>query len=221
MSRDLWANVDRYFESRLLRADAGLDAALVAADAAAVPAMNVSASQGQMLELLARMVGARCILEIGTLAGYSTIWLARAVPPGGQVITLESNAAHAEIARANIERAGLTGRIEIRLGSALETLPQLAAEQQPPFDFTFVDADRTNLAEYFDWAVKLSHPGSVIIVDNVVRKGGVIDASSEDPNVKGVRRFNDRLKADTRVTATMMQTVSAKGHDGFAMALVL
>jgi predicted O-methyltransferase YrrM len=170
---------------------------------------------------MVRAQGAQRILEIGTLAGYSTIWLARAVPPGGRVVTLESNERHAGIARANIERAGLTGRIEIRLGSALDTLPQLAAEKQPAFDFTFVDADRTNLAEYFDWAVKLSHPGSVIIVDNVVRKGGVIDASSEDPNVKGVRRFNDRLKADTRVTATMMQTVSAKGHDGFAMALVL
>jgi predicted O-methyltransferase YrrM len=170
---------------------------------------------------MVRAQGAARVLEIGTLAGYSTIWLARAVPPGGRVITLEANAMHADIARANIERAGLTGRIEIRLGSALETLPQLAAEKQPPFDFTFVDADRTNLTEYFDWAVKLSHPGSVIIVDNVVRKGGVIDASSEDPNVKGVRRFNDRLTSDTRVTATMMQTVSAKGHDGFAMALVL
>ncbi len=221
MSQDLWTKVDDYINSVAIGTDAALDAASAAAVAAQLPPISVTPAYGKLLHLMVRAQGAARVLEIGTLAGYSTIWLARAVPPGGRVITLEANAMHADIARANIERAGLTGRIEIRLGSALDTLPQLAAEKQPPFDFTFVDADRTNLTEYFDWAVRLSHPGSVIIVDNVVRKGAVIDASSEDPNVKGVRRFNDRLTSDTRVTATMMQTVSAKGHDGFAMALVL
>lgn len=221
MNQELWTAVDDYINSIAIAPDAVLEAASAAAVAAQLPPISVTPAYGKLLHLMVRAQGAARVLEIGTLAGYSTIWLARAVPPGGRVITLEANATHADIARVNIERAGLTNRIEIRLGSALDTLPQLAAEKQPPFDFTFVDADRTNLTEYFDWAVKLSHPGSVIIVDNVVRKGGVIDASSEDPNVKGVRRFNDRLTSDTRVTATMMQTVGAKGHDGFAMALVL
>jgi len=221
MSQDLWTKVDDYINGVAVGTDAALEAASAAAAAAQLPPISVTPAHGKLLHLLVRAQGAKRILEVGTLAGYSTIWLARAVPPGGRVITLEANPMHADIARANIERAGLTGRIELRLGDALDTLPKLAAEKQPPFDFTFIDADRTNLAEYFDWAVKLSHPGSVIIVDNVVRKGSVIDASSDDPNIKGVRRFNDRLTADTRVTATMVQTVSAKGYDGFAMALVL
>jgi len=221
MSQDLWTKVDDYINGVAVGTDAALEAASAAAAAAQLPPISVTPAHGKLLHLLVRAQGAKRILEVGTLAGYSTIWLARAVPPGGRVITLEANPMHADIARANIERAGLTGRIELRLGDALATLPKLAAEKQPPFDFTFIDADRTNLAEYFDWAVRLSHPASVIIVDNVVRKGSVIDASSDDPNVKGVRRFNDRLTADTRVTATMVQTVSAKGYDGFAMALVL
>ena len=221
MSQDLWTSVDDYINSITVGTDAALDAAAASAAAAKLPPISVTPAHGKLLHLMVRAQGAKRILEVGTLAGYSTIWLARAVPPGGRVITLEANATHADIARANVERAGLSGRIEIRLGNALDTLPQLAAEKQPPFDFTFIDADRPNLAEYFDWAVRLSHPGSVIVVDNVVRKGGVIDASSDDPNIKGVRRFNDRLKDDTRVSATMVQTVSAKGYDGFAMALVL
>jgi len=221
MSQDLWTSVDDYINSITVGTDAALDAAAASAAAAKLPPISVTPAHGKLLHLMVRAQGAKRILEVGTLAGYSTIWLARAVPPGGRVITLEANATHADIARANVERAGLSGRIEIRLGNALDTLPQLAAEKQPPFDFTFIDADRPNLAEYFDWAVRLSHPGSVIVVDNVVRKGGVIDASSDDPNIKGVRRFNDRLKDDTRVSATMVQTVSAKGYDGFAMALVV
>jgi len=221
MSQDLWTNVDDYINSITVGTDAALDAAAASAAAAKLPPISVTPAHGKLLHLMVRAQGAKRILEVGTLAGYSTIWLARAVPPAGRVITLEANATHADIARANVERAGLSGRIEIRLGNALDTLPQLAAEKQPPFDFTFIDADRPNLAEYFDWAVRLSHPGSVIVVDNVVRKGGVIDASSDDPNIKGVRRFNDRLKDDTRVSATMVQTVSAKGYDGFAMALVV
>lgn len=221
MNQELWTAVDEYINSVTIGPDAALEAASAAAVAAQLPPISVTPAHGKLLHLMARAQGARRILEIGTLAGYSTIWLARAVPPAGRVITLEANAMHADIARANIERAGLADRVEIRLGNALETLPQLAGEAQPPFDVIFVDADRTNLAEYFDWAVRLSRPGSVIIVDNVVRKGGVIDASSDDPNVKGVRRFNDQLRSDTRVSATMVQTVSAKGYDGFAMALVL
>jgi predicted O-methyltransferase YrrM len=221
MSQDLWTSVDDYINSIAVGTDAALDAAAASAAAAKLPPISVTPAHGKLLHLMVRAQGATRILEVGTLAGYSTIWLARAVPPGGRVITLEANATHADIARANVERAGLSGRIEIRLGNALDTLPQLASEKQPPFDFTFIDADRPNLADYFDWAVRLSHPGSVIVVDNVVRKGGVIDASSDDPNIKGVRRFNDRLKDDTRVSATMVQTVSAKGYDGFAMALVL
>lgn len=221
MSQDLWTSVDDYINSITVGTDEALDAAAASAAAAKLPPISVTPAHGKLLHLMVRAQGATRILEVGTLAGYSTIWLARAVPPAGCVITLEANATHADIARANVERAGLSGRIEIRLGNALDTLPQLAAEKQPPFDFTFIDADRPNLADYFDWAVRLSHPGSVIVVDNVVRKGGVIDASSDDPNIKGVRRFNDRLKDDTRVSATMVQTVSAKGYDGFAMALVL
>jgi len=221
MSQDLWTNVDDYINSITVGTDAALDAAAASAAAAKLPPISVTPAHGKLLHLMVRAQGAKRVLEVGTLAGYSTIWLARAVPPAGRVITLEANATHADIARANVERAGLSGRIEIRLGNALDTLPQLAAEKQPPFDFTFIDADRPNLAEYFDWAVRLSHPGSVIVVDNVVRKGGVIDASSDDPNIKGVRRFNDRIKDDTRVSATMVQTVSAKGYDGFAMALVV
>ena len=221
MSQELWTAVDQYINNIAIGGDAALEAASEAAAAAQLPPISVTPAHGKLLHLMARAQSARRILEIGTLAGYSTIWLARAVPAGGRVVTLEANPMHADIARANLTRAGLADRVDIRLGKALETLPQLAAEKQDPFDFAFIDADRTNLAEYFDWAVKLAHAGSVIIVDNVVRKGGVIDASSEDANIKGVRRFAERLSSDSRVTATMVQTVSAKGYDGFAMALVV
>jgi len=220
MNEELWAKVDDYINEIAIAPDAALEAASAAAARAQLPPISVTPAHGKLLHLLARAQGAKRILEIGTLAGYSTIWLARAVLPAGHVISLESNEMHAQIARENMLRAGLSGRVEIRVGAALDTLPRLAAEKQLPFDFTFIDADRTYLPEYFDWAVKLSHPGSVIIVDNVVRKGAVIDSASEDVNVKGVRRFNERLKTDARVSATMVQTVSAKGYDGFAMALV-
>ena len=221
MSQELWTAVDLYINNIAIGRDAALEAASEAAVAAQLPPISVTPAHGKLLHLMARAQSARRILEIGTLAGYSTIWLARAVPAGGWVVTLEANPMHADIARANLTRAGVVDRVDIRLGKALETLPQLAVENQDPFDFAFIDADRTNLAEYFDWAVKLAHAGSVIIVDNVVRKGGVIDASSEDANIKGVRRFAERLSADSRVTATMVQTVGAKGYDGFAMALVV
>jgi len=221
MGQELWTKVDEYINAVTMAPDAALDAASAAAVAAQLPPIAVTPAMGKLLHLMVRAHGARRILEIGTLAGYSTIWLARAVLPSGHVISLESNPKHAEIARENMLRAGLSARVQIRVGNALDTLAQLAAERQPPFDFTFIDADRANLAEYFDWSVKLSRAGSIIIVDNVVRKGAVIEASSDDINVKGVRRFNERLAGDSRVSATMIQTVSAKGYDGFAMALVL
>ena len=220
MSQEKWTAVDTYINSLVVGPDPALDAALAASVAAGLPPINVTPAQGKLLHLLARVQGARRILEIGTLAGYSTIWLARALPAGGRVITLESNPAHADLARANFARAGLDDRIEVRLGKALETLPRLAEEGERPFDFTFIDADRVNLTEYFGWALKLSRAGSLIIVDNVVRKGGVIDATSDDPNITGVRRFAARLAAETGVSATMVQTVGAKGYDGFAIALV-
>ena len=165
--------------------------------------------------------GARNILEIGTLGGYSTIWLARALPPGGRLITLEADAKHAEIARENIERAGLDGVVELRLGPALETLPRLAAENRGPFDFIFIDADKPSIPDYFTWSLKLVRRGSVIIVDNVIRSEAVIDAANGDANVQGVRRFNDMLAAEPRVSATVIQTVGGKGYDGFALALVI
>ncbi len=220
MSQELWAQVDDYINSVVIGSDAALDAAAASAVKAQLPPVSVTPAQGKLLHLIARALGAQRILEIGTLAGYSTIWLARALPPGGRLITIEANPTHADIARANIEGARVSDRVDIRVGKALDVLPHIAAERQPPFDFVFIDADRTGLADYFDWAVKLSRPGSVIIVDNVVRKGGVIDSASDNVDVKGVRRFNERLKTDTRVDVTMIQTVGAKGHDGFAMALV-
>ncbi len=220
MTEDQWKAVDRYFTDLLVSSDAALDAALAASAAAGLPAINVSPTQGKLLHLLARAIGARNILEIGTLGGYSTIWLARALPEGGRVISLEADARHAEIARANVARAGLENVVEVRLGMALDTLPVLAAEGREPFDFVFVDADKPNNAAYFDWALQLSHPGSVIVVDNVVRGGDVVDAGNDSPTVQGVRRFLERIAAEPRVTATAIQTVGNKGYDGFAIALV-
>ena len=220
MSQEQWSAVDRYINGLVVHPDPALEATLESSVAAGLPPINVTPAHGKLLHLLARAQGARHILEIGTLAGYSTIWLARALPSGGRVMTLESNEVHAGIARANFARAGLDDRIELRVGAALETLPRLAEQREGPFDFTFIDADRPNLSEYFAWALKLSRVGSLIIVDNVVRRGGVIDAASEDRDIVGVRRFGERLAAETRVSATMVQTVGAKGYDGFALVLV-
>jgi len=219
--QEKWTAVDRYFTDLLVPSDAALEAALESSRAAGLPAINVAPNQGKLLQLLARLQGARTILEIGTLGGYSTIWLARALPAGGRLITLEAEPRHAEVARANFARAGLAGTVELRLGPALETLPQLAAEGRGPFDFIFIDADKVSTADYFAWALKLSRRGSLIVVDNVVRQGAVADAASEDPSVQGVRRFNAMLAAESRVSATAIQTVGSKGHDGFAMALVI
>ena len=220
MIRETWRAVDRYFTDLLLSPDPALDAALEDSAAAGLPPISVSATQGKLLMMLARMQGARSILEIGTLGGYSTIWLARALPADGRLITLESEAKHADVARANIARAGLSGVVEVRLGRALDTLPQLADEGRGPFDLIFLDADKPSYPDYLRWSLELARPGTVIIADNVVRDGGVVDADSADPLIQGVRRFNAILAAEPRLTATVVQTVGSKGYDGFALAIV-
>jgi predicted O-methyltransferase YrrM len=208
-----WTDVDEYVAGLLVPADPALSAALTASEAAGLPAIQVSAAQGQFLFLLARALRAQRILEIGTLGGYSTIWLARA---GGRVVTLELSPEHAAVARANVERAGCTARVEIRVGPALETLPTL----QGPFDLIFIDADKETYPEYLTASLTLSRPGTVIIADNVVREGAIVDPESEDSRVLGVRRFLEQLAAELRVSATVIQTVGSKGYDGFAMAVV-
>ena len=218
MSRDTWDAVDRWSTELLGGDDEALAAAVAAGLAAGMPQIHVSAAQGRLLQLLARSVGARRILEIGTLAGYSTIWLARALPEDGRLVTLEADAKHAAVARANLERAGLAARVTLIEGAALETLPRLAGEG--PFDFTFVDADKASLAEYLDHALRLSRPGALIVLDNVVRDGRVIDAASTDASVLGVRRMVERLAREPRLEATVVQTVGAKGYDGMCVARV-
>lgn len=207
----------RYFADALLTPDPALDAALARSAAAGLPPISVSPLQGKLLYLLARAVGACNILELGTLGGYSTIWLARALPPNGRVVTVEIDPKHAEVARQNLADAGLASKVELHLGRALDVLPQLAG----PFDLIFIDADKAGIPDYFTRALKLSRPGSLIVVDNVVRRGKVIEAGSDDPNVRGVRRFNELVAAEPRVSATTLQTVGVKGHDGFAIVLVL
>jgi len=220
MSEDLWSTVDTYLAEKLVKTDAALDRALETSEAAGLPAINVSPNHGKLLHILARMVNARAILEIGTLGGYSTIWMARALPPGGRLITLEFEPKHAELAQANIARAGLDKVVEVRVGVALETLPKIAAEQIGPFDLIFIDADKVSTADYFQWALKLSRVGSLIVVDNVIRKGEVANAKTSDPAVQGMRRFIEIAAAEQRVMATAIQTVGSKGYDGFSIALV-
>jgi predicted O-methyltransferase YrrM len=221
MTQDQWSAVDRYINGLLVPSDAALEAALEASIAAGLPAISVSPSQGKLLHLLARVMGARMILEIGTLGGYSTIWLARALAAGGHVITLESDPKHADVARANIARAGLADVVDVRLGLAVITLSQLSADGVGPFDLIFIDADKPSYPDYLRWALRLSHVGTLIIADNVVRNGEVIDAASSDPLVQGIRRFNELLAAEPRVSATAIQTVGSKGYDGLAIALVI
>jgi predicted O-methyltransferase YrrM len=220
MTQELWSAVDHYINDTLIGPDAVLEEVLRASTAAGLPQIHVSPSLGKLLHLLVRIQGARSVLEIGTLAGYSTIWLARGLPSGGKLITLESEPAHAEVARACFTQAGLSGIIDLRLGPALETLPQLAAEGSGPFDLIFIDADKPSYPDYFRWGLRLSHRGSIMIIDNVVRDGTVIDAGSDDPRVQGVRRLNELLAAEPRVSATTIQTVGSKGYDGFTMVLV-
>ena len=221
MTQDQWSAVDHYLNETMVAEDDALSAAVFDSQRAGLPSIQVAPNQGKLLHLLAKTMGARKVLEIGTLGGYSTIWLARALPAGGRVITLEAEPRHAEVARANFARAGLSGVIELRLGKALETLPEIAALGLGPFDLFFIDADKPSIPEYFDWALKLSRPGSLILVDNVVRKGAVADPASGDPNVQGVRRFNERVAREPRVSATTIQTVGTKGYDGIAFVLVL
>jgi len=215
-----WSEVDSYFARTLVGSDAALDATLAANAAAGLPSIDDAAPQGKLIHLLARMSGARKALEIGTLGGYSTIWLARALPDDGRLITLEVSARHADIGRRNVARAGLESKVEIRTGAALTTLPKLAAEGLGPFDFVFIDADKTNNAAYLEWALRLSRSGATIVVDNVVREGGIVETASRDPDVVGVRRMFELMARDPRLSATAIQTVGAKGWDGFALAVV-
>jgi predicted O-methyltransferase YrrM len=220
MVADAWRAVDDYFTETLVRSDDALTAALSASAAAGLPPIQVSAPQGKLLMLLAQLMGAKRILEVGTLGGYSTIWLARGLAAGGRLTTLEIDPTHAQVAQANLDRAGLADTVEVRLGSGLDTLPQLEAEGAGPFDLTFIDADKPSNPDYFRWALRMSRPGSVIVVDNVVRGGKVADASTDDAAVRGVRALMDLIAAEPRVDATAIQTVGAKSYDGFALAIV-
>jgi len=220
----VWTQVDRYFGDLLVPPDAKLNAALLANERGGLPAIDVTSLQGKFLEFLVRVSGARRILEIGTLGGYSTIWLARALPESGRVVTLELDPHHAEVARANLQGAGVLDRVEIRVGKAIESLATLARASDTPedlFDLIFIDADKQSYPQYLVWSLKLSHPGTVIVADNVVREGRVADPACDDPNVQGVRRFTELLAAEPRLSATVLQTVGAKGYDGFALAVVL
>jgi len=220
-SQALWTAVDRYFIDLLAPADAQLDAALKANRKAGLPAIDVSPLQGKFLHVLVQMMQAKRVLEIGLLGGYSTIWMARALPRGGRIVSLEFEPRHAEVARANLRRAGLLRRVEIRVGPALASLPQLKAEGAGPFDFIFIDADKENNPQYLEWAIKLSRRGTVIVVDNVARHGTVIEAKSKAPDIRGTRRCLEMMAAHPRLSAVALQTVGVKGLDGFAMAVVL
>jgi predicted O-methyltransferase YrrM len=220
MNQTLWEEVDAYLADTLLPRDDALTGALAASAAAGLPAIQVSPPQGRLLEILARAIGARRILEIGTLGGYSTLWLARGITSGGKLITIENDPKHAEVARANFARAGRSSAIDLRVGAALELLPQLEREHAGPFNLIFVDADKVNLPDYFTWSVRLSRPGSLIVIDNVIREGEVVNAESADAAVQGVRRMNERIAKEPRVSATAIQTVGGKGYDGLAFVLV-
>ena len=219
--KEQWAAADQYLSDLLLPVDPILNSVLEASAAAGLPSINVSPTQGKLLNLMARMCGAKRILEIGTLGGYSTIWLARALPADGKLITLEAEPKHAKVATANIDRDGLSNLVEIRLGPALQTLSQLVDQKSPPFDFIFIDADKPGYPDYLEWSLKLSRPGTVIVADNIIRDGGVIDPNHKDPRVQAVRKFNQMLGSNPRLSATALQTVGSKGYDGFAVAMVL
>ena len=217
---DIWIAVDEYLTDRLVEDDPALAAALKDSAKAGLPPINVSPNQGKFLMLLAQAIGARRILEIGTLGGYSAIWLARALPADGRLLSLEADPAYAELARANLARAGLAEKVEVRVGRAQDTLPELIAQGAAPFDLIFIDADKPSTPDYYQWSVELARRGSLIVVDNVVREGRVIDAKSDSPHIQGLRRFFDLAAADSRVSGTAIQTVGAKGHDGLAILRV-
>jgi predicted O-methyltransferase YrrM len=220
MDEDVWTKAEQYIAEQLLGEDEVLDTVLAAAEAAGMPPIQVSPTHGKLLMLLAQMHGAKRILEIGTLAGYSTIWLARALPADGKLITLEFEPKHAAVARGNIAKAGLSDKVEVRVGSALDTLPLLASEGAGLFDFVFIDANKNGYADYLGWALKLTRRGSVIIADNAVQQGRIADAACDDTNVQGIRRFIEMLGAEPRVSATIIQTVGSQGYDGMAIGLV-
>ncbi|MFE5400844.1 O-methyltransferase [Streptomyces sp. NPDC056580] len=221
MSSQLWDDVDFYFSSHLAPEDDALQAALRDSEVAGLPHISVTATQGKFLQLLAEIQGARTVLEIGTLGGYSTIWLARALPADGRLISLEYSAKHAEVATRNIARAGLERIAEVRVGPALESLPKLADENPAPFDLVFIDADKPNNPHYVEWALRLSRTGSLIVLDNVVRGGRVVDADSREPDIVGTREAIELIAAHPRLSGTAVQTVGSKGYDGFAVARVL
>jgi predicted O-methyltransferase YrrM len=221
MSEAVWSNVDRYLAEALIPTDAILEAALAANAAADLPAIDVSPTQGKFLHMLATIQGAKRILEVGTLGGYSTIWLARALPSDGHLITLEYSPKHADVARSNIARAGFSDFVEIRVGAAADSLAQLHAERPAPFDIIFIDADKPSNPTYLEWALKLSRKGTLIVVDNVIRDGEITNAASTDPSITGTRTMFEKMASDPRLTATALQTVGSKGYDGFAFALVL
>lgn len=221
MSEETWAAVEKYVDGLLIPSDPVLDAAVAASEAAGLPDIAVTPSQGKLLYLLARMQRAQRILELGTLGGYSTIWLARALPEDGIVVTIEAEKQHCEVARANVARADLPTLVEIREGNALDVLPELAAEGLEPFDLVFIDADKENTEAYFRWAIRLSRVGAVIVVDNVIREGKVAEAETDDPRAQAMRRFFEMLAGEPRVTATTIQTVGRKGYDGFTLAMVV
>jgi predicted O-methyltransferase YrrM len=221
VAQDTWTAVDEYVTGLLAPPDEALDAAVRAGEAAGLPQIQVSPPQGKLLHLLAKTIGASSILEFGTLAGYSTIWLARALPPGGRLITLEANPEYAEVAAASITAAGLGDAVEVRVGPALDQLPQLDADGVGPFDLTFIDADKVHTPDYFAWALEHSRPGSLIIADNVIRDGRLADRDDDDPPIAAQRRFHEQLAAEPRVEATTIQTVGGKGYDGFSLVRVL
>lgn len=221
MSQEIWTAVDEFVGETLVPHDEALQGALDAAEAAGLPSIQVSPPQGKLLQILARLQGARTVLEFGTLGAYSTILLARALPEGGRLITLEANPEYAEVARGSIERAGLGDLVDLRVGPALDTLPVLEAEGAGPFDLVFIDADKVNTPNYFAWALDRTRPGSLIVADNVVRGGTLAETDSDDPATQAQRHFHEMLSDESRVSATTIQTVGVKGHDGFTIALVL
>jgi predicted O-methyltransferase YrrM len=220
VSLEQWTDVDRYICEQLVASDEALDGAQQAAKEAGLPPISVSAAQGKLLQVLVQLQRAKTVLEIGTLGGYSTIWMARALPAGGRLISLEIDPKHAEVATASLEAAGVGDKVEVRLGAAIDTLPALAAEGVGPFDLVFIDADKASNADYLAWALKLSRQGTMIIVDNVVRNGAVLDGETDNADIVGTRRLFDALAAEGRLNATAIQTVGAKGYDGFVIAVV-
>lgn len=221
MDQKFFEAVDRYVGQMLAPEDDALQAVSRSIAEAGMPQISISPNQGKFLQVMARLCGARHILEIGTLAGYSTIWMARALPPGGRLITIEFDPKHAGVAQKNLERAGVEKQVDLRIGKALDVLPRLKEENVGAFDLVFIDADKPPYAEYFEWALKLTRPGSLIVADNVIREGKVLDPNTADEMVKGAQRFNALLARTAKVTATIIQTVGAKEHDGMALAVVL